>query len=224
MKTIALWQTIAAVLAVGLSQLAYPQAQPLRPASPFQSCAACHSLEPGRNMTGPSLGELFGRKAGSLAGFLRYSDALKGSQVIWNEQTLDAWLKDPAAFIPGNEMKVPGMKSDQARKDLIAYLKAADSLPAAQRAGRRLADLKKADRDSIVKAIRHCRDTYFVTTADGQLDKIWEFNLRFKTDTSDSGPAPGAPVLLGVGHGGDRAAVVFSSPAELGKFITQRCE
>lgn len=75
-----------------------------------------------------------------------------------------------------------------------------------------------------MKAIRHCGDTYFVTTGDGQVEKIWEFNLRFKTDTSDSGPAPGNPVLIGAGMRGDRAAVIFSSPTELGSFIKQWCE
>lgn len=178
-----------------------------------------HTLEPGRNLTGPSLANLFGRKAGTVSSFLRYSDALKRSGVEWNEQTLDSWLKDPGKFIPGNDMSFPGIKDDKARRDLIAYLKTAESMPAAQRAGPRLPSLKKAKPESIVKAIRHCGDTYFVTTSDGKTEKIWEFNLRLKTDTSDTGPAPGKPVLLGVGMRGDRAAVVFSSPVEFGSFM-----
>lgn len=190
----------------------------------FRTCIACHSLEPGRNLTGPSLANLFGRKAGTVSSFLRYSDALKRSGVVWDEKTLDVWLKDPDKYIPGNDMAFPGIKDDRARRDLIAYLKAADSMPAAQRAGPRLPDLKKAKPDSLVKAIRHCGDTFFVTTEDGKVEKIWEFNLRLKTDTSDSGPAPGKPVLINVGMRGDRAAVVFASPAEFGVFLKQHCE
>lgn len=90
--------------------------------------------------------------------------------------------------------------------------------------GPRMSNLKKPKPDSIVKTIRRCGDTYFVTTGDGKTEKVWEFNLRFKSDTSDSGPNPGKPVLLGVGMRGDRAAVVFSSPSEFGTFIQQRCE
>lgn len=190
----------------------------------FRACLACHALEPGRHLTGPSLSDLFGRKAGTVPGFLRYSDALKRSGVVWNEETLDAWLKDPEKFIPGNDMAFPGIKDDKLRRDLIAYLRAADATPAAQRAGPRLPSLKKAGTDSLVKAVRHCGDTYFVTTEDGKVHKIWEFNLRFKTDTSDSGPTPGKAVLMGVGMRGDRAAIVFSSPSEFGDFIRQQCE
>ena len=121
-------------------------------------------------------------------------------------------------------MAFPGIRDDNARRDLIAYLKAAESMPGAQRAGPRLPNLKKAQTDDIVNTIRHCGDTYFVTTEDGKTHKIWEFNLRFKTDTADTGPNPGKPVLIGVGMRSDRAAVVFSSAAEFGALITQQCE
>jgi len=200
------------------------QAEAKRGAQAFKVCAACHSLEPGQHLTGPSLGNLMGRKAGAVPGFLRYSDALKRSGIEWDDKALDTWLADPAKFIPGNEMPFPGIKDERTRRDLIAYLRAADSLPAAQRSGPKLPDLKQASADSIVKAIRHCGDTYFVTTGDGKVEKIWEFSLRIKTDTSKSGPAPGRPVLIGVGMRGDRAAVVFASPREFGGFIRERCD
>jgi cytochrome c2 len=61
----------------------------------YRACAACHSLEPNRNMTGPSLAEVWNRKAGSLASFPRYSPALKSAGIIWNDDTLDEWIKDP---------------------------------------------------------------------------------------------------------------------------------
>jgi cytochrome c len=53
-------------------------------------------------MTGPSLAELWSRQAGGLQSFERYSPALKSSGIIWQDNTLDEWIKDPQHFIPGN--------------------------------------------------------------------------------------------------------------------------
>lgn len=90
----------------------------------FRMCAGCHSLSPGVNKAGPSLAGLFGRRAGSVPGFA-YSAALKGSGVVWNDRTLDAWIAAPQQFVPGNRMRFPGVwKSDQ-REALIDYLRAA---------------------------------------------------------------------------------------------------
>lgn len=218
----------AVLTGLGYAVISGAQSQEKRPPpdglKAYQVCAACHSLEPGRHLTGPSLADLFGRKAGTVAGFQRYSEALKRSDIVWNEQTLDAWLRDPAKFIPGNDMVFPGIQSDTVRRGLIAFLKSADSNPAASPAGPRLPDLKKAGPENVVQSIRHCGDTYFVTTADGKTHKIWEFNLRFKTDTSESGPHPGKPAIVGAGMRGDRASVVFSSPGELGRFIKAQCD
>ena len=56
------------------------------------------------------------------------------------------------------------------------------------------------------------------------MNKAWEFNLRFKTDSSDVGPEPGNPVIIGAGMQGDRASVVFASPGEISSFIKQSCD
>ena len=61
----------------------------------YRACAACHSLEPNRNMTGPSLAEVWNRKAGSLLSFPRYSPALTSVGIVWTDDTLDQWIKDP---------------------------------------------------------------------------------------------------------------------------------
>src|SRR5229473_3273299 len=76
----------------------------------FRACAPCHSLEPDRNMTGPSLANLWGRKAWSLPSFDRYSDALKSSGIIWDDRALDGWLTDPERMVPDNEMPFEGIK------------------------------------------------------------------------------------------------------------------
>jgi hypothetical protein len=76
-------------------------------------------------MTGPSLANLWGRKAGSLPSFDRYSDALRTSGIIWDDRSLDAWLTDPDRMVPDNEMPFEGIKDERARADLLAFLKEA---------------------------------------------------------------------------------------------------
>ena len=195
-----------------------------RGARVFQACAACHSLERGRHMTGPSLAGIWGRKTGTQKDFHRYSEALKRSGIVWNEATLDKWIADPQAAVPGNFMLFQGLRNPQARADLIAFLHASSegkALRAPQASA--LPDLKTAPPRAVVTAIRHCGDTYFVSSASGDTRPYWEFNLRFKTDTSATGPAAGRPVLVGQGMQGDRAQVVFSRPAEISSFIKDGC-
>ena len=106
----------------------------------FRACAPCHSLEPDRNMTGPSLAGLWGRKAGSLPSFERYSDALKSSGIIWDDRSLDGWLTDPDGMVPDNEMPFNGIKDARDRADLLAFLKEATKPGAApQRRAQRAA-------------------------------------------------------------------------------------
>jgi cytochrome c len=81
-------------------------------------CIACHSVD--TNRVGPMHRGVLGRRAGSVSGFA-YSDALRGSTMVWHRETLQAWLKDPEALIPGQQMgyQVEGL---QDRLDLVAYL------------------------------------------------------------------------------------------------------
>ena len=88
---------------------------------------------------------------------------------------------------------------------------------------RQRSDLKTAPPAGQVRSIKHCGDTYTVETADGKAEKVWEFNLRFKTDSSKLGPAPGKPVVVGAGMQGDRASIVFASPREISESIQQTC-
>ena len=87
----------------------------------FEQCAACHSLDGSGNDDGPTLKGVIGRKAGSLEDF-RYSAAMKRSDVTWDAATLDKYIADPQAFIPGNRMAFAGIADPSQRDDLIAYL------------------------------------------------------------------------------------------------------
>jgi cytochrome c len=88
----------------------------------FKKCHACHNVgESARNAVGPELDGIVGRKAGSVEGY-NYSDANKSSGITWDAATLDVYLKDPKAKVPGTKMAFPGLPSDKDRADVIAYL------------------------------------------------------------------------------------------------------
>jgi cytochrome c len=89
----------------------------------FNKCRACHQIgENAKNMVGPELNGLFGRKAGSAPGF-NYSEANKGSGITWDEATFREYIKNPKGKIPNTKMVFAGLSDDQDIDDLIAYLK-----------------------------------------------------------------------------------------------------
>jgi cytochrome c len=206
----------------------------------FGACAACHSLQANQNMTGPSLAGLWDRKAGSLVSFARYSPALQSSTIVWNDKTLDDWIADPQHLIPGNQMTFAGIKDTRERADLLAFLKGATKPGASVAQGARMNDgmmggmggmmgggqvsnLKRLDPAERVQEIGYCKDTYTITTADGQTRKFWERNLRLKTDASGDGPEKNAPALVPAGMMGDRADVIFADPSEISAHIAAKC-
>jgi len=87
----------------------------------FVECAACHSLDRAVESVGPSLYGVFGRKAGE-GGDFRYSPALKRSGITWDAHTIETFIADPQATVPGNRMPFAGVPDVGARADLIAYL------------------------------------------------------------------------------------------------------
>ena len=220
------------------SQSFAAEANPARGQRLFGACAACHSLRPDQNMTGPSLAGLWDRKAGTLKSFSRYSPALTSANIIWNDKTLDEWIADPQHVVPGNQMTFAGVKDATQRADLLAFLKEASQRGGSQAAqqggpmggmggmagGGQVPNLKKLDPSDRVEAITYCKDTYAVTTANGETHKFWERNLRLKTDASSDGPEKNAPALVAAGMMGDRADVIFAEPSEISPSIAAKCE
>ena len=89
----------------------------------FKKCKACHVVDAEKNKTGPHLVNIMGRTAGSLESFKKYSKAMKESGIVWNEETLNGYLEKPKAYIKGTKMAFAGLKKEEDRENVIAYLK-----------------------------------------------------------------------------------------------------
>ena len=87
----------------------------------FLQCKTCHTLEAGKNMIGPSLHGIIGRKASSIAGF-SYSAANHASGITWSPEKLFQYLEKPQRVVPGTKMTFAGLSKAQDRADVIAYL------------------------------------------------------------------------------------------------------
>ena len=109
---------LAAGLAAGAAGAA-PPGDPARGEEIYQACTDCHSLD--QNDLGPRHRGVYGRKAGSLPDY-DYSAALREAGIVWTAETLDRWLTNPKAFVPGAKM-VFHLDNAQDRADVIAYLR-----------------------------------------------------------------------------------------------------
>ena len=113
----------AAVLALtfGMPVAASAQGDPTQGRRVYAQCMACHELANERNKVGPHLVGIFGRTAGAVEGF-NYSDAMANSGVVWTEETIAAYVKDPLGYIEGNRMAFAGLRRDEDVANLIAYM------------------------------------------------------------------------------------------------------
>lgn len=126
--------TAAAVIVVGMAATAgTAAAQSLAQAGEASrgqrvfntQCRACHTLEKdGASTAGPNLHGVFGRKAGTGGGY-DSSDAMKKSDIVWDEATLAEYSRDPKGKVPGTKMLFNGVKNAGQLADLVAYLKEA---------------------------------------------------------------------------------------------------
>ena len=89
----------------------------------FKKCKACHYAAKDKNKTGPHLVNLIGREAGTVEGY-KYSKAMKSSGIVWDEDTLTAYLRAPKKYLKGTKMAFAGLRKDADIANVIAYLKA----------------------------------------------------------------------------------------------------
>ncbi len=91
----------------------------------YKKCKACHAVEAGINKVGPSLFAIVGQDVAAAEGF-RYSDAMRAAGGAWSPERLDAFLAAPKAYIPGTRMSFAGLRKQEDRRNVIAYLATLD--------------------------------------------------------------------------------------------------
>ena len=216
--------------------LAAAEGDPLRGGKTFRACVACHALEPGVHLSGPSLSGFIDRTAGTADNYSRYSPGLKAAGFEWNTSVLDAWLEDPKRMVPDTYMSFSGISDSQIRADLIAFLEIAGARGGVEKAvARNLVPAEwtragapdpigNATPDIRIVSIRHCGDGYIIKTEDGVVRPHWEKNVRLKLDSTGTGPPKGVPVVLRAGMRGDRISVIFRNVTDLSRFLIEDCQ
>ena len=118
---------IVAVVLIAVSSVSGMAQDAQKGKTVFNVCLVCHAIGPGaQNKIGPELNGLDGRNAGTVPNF-DYSDANKNSGIVWNEETFEDYIRNPAAKIPDTKMTFAGVKNEQQVKDLWAYISQFDA-------------------------------------------------------------------------------------------------
>ncbi len=124
MKSKLILASLAAIAFSVTAQAAEPDVE--KGKKVFRKCKACHEVEKEKNKVGPHLINLYGRKAGALEGY-KFSKAMKAKGadegLVWNDETLTAYLTKPKAYVKGTKMAFPGLKKEKDRVNILAYLK-----------------------------------------------------------------------------------------------------
>ena len=114
---------LALALLVGAAGSAQAAGDPVAGEKVFNTCRQCHKIgTEGANFYGPSLNGIVGRKAGTVPGY-DYSDANLNSGIVWTEDALRVYVRQPREAMPGTDMTFKGLKDPKEIEDLIAYLK-----------------------------------------------------------------------------------------------------
>jgi cytochrome c len=123
MRYVSCTQAAICALAIGLPAFTPLQAAESNQVAFNNRCRTCHSVKADDNRLGPSLHNIVGRKAGALSEYAAYSQAMKSSGIVWDEATLNKFIENPDAVVPGNNMKpYPGITDESERKQIVEYL------------------------------------------------------------------------------------------------------
>ncbi len=123
MKRIFLMLSVTIMAAISLSNTALAEGDAVKGKKVFKKCKACHTVDQGgKNLVGPNLFGIVGKKAAVHEGY-KYSSAMKASGLVWDEATLDTFLKKPKAMLKKTKMTFVGLKKPKHRANVIAYLK-----------------------------------------------------------------------------------------------------
>ena len=122
MKSVVSGLLAAVVLGVGLSSSAMAGDAALGK-KVFKKCKACHVVDKEKHKTGPHLVNVIGRTAGTAEGYKKYSKAMKNSGIVWDDETLNGYLEKTKKYLKGTRMAFAGLKKEEDRANVIAYLK-----------------------------------------------------------------------------------------------------
>ena len=122
MTTRCLGVWVAAGLVALASSAALAEGDPEQGAKVFNKCKACHVANEEKNRVGPHLVGIVGRPAASVQDY-KYSAAMAESGIVWDEEMLDQYLANPKDVVPGGKMAFIGLRDEEDREDVIAYLK-----------------------------------------------------------------------------------------------------